>query len=212
MESDSQKSSESASAPFILPGEMPMIVLSDCFLLPGCFLPLFIFEERYRLMLDHALRHDRMFCVGIRKSSQGDESSVLPVTTAGLVRACVRNPDGTSQLMLYGVKRITIKGWVQEKPFRIAKIEALETIGADDEQLEQLKQESLKLLPDPLDGSCESLKVVKKAAQCIPDPELLCDVLAYHFVRRPSVMKLIMAERSLVKRYELLIQELRASA
>lgn len=212
MEPDSQETSDSSSAPFILPSEMPMIVLSDCFLLPGCFLPLFIFEERYRQMLDYALRHDRMFCVGIRKSSQGEESGVLPVTTAGLVRACVRNPDGTSQLMLFGLRRIVIKGWVQEKPFRIAKIEPLDTVGADEEQLNRLKREALKLLPETVEGSCESLKIVKKAADCIPDPELLCDVLAYHFVRRPSVMKAFLAEPSLVRRYEFLIQELRASA
>ena len=37
--------------------------------MPGCFLPLFIFEERYRLMLKHALNTDRMFCVGIRSRS-----------------------------------------------------------------------------------------------------------------------------------------------
>lgn len=212
MESKSQRSAEPASAAFAIPGEMPMIVLSDCFLLPGCFLPLFIFEERYRLMLDHALRHDRMFCVGIRKKSNDEASEVLPFTTAGLVRACVRNPDGTSQLMLYGVKRIAIKGWVQEQPFRIAKVEASETVPGDAGRLEALRREAVELLPEADDDACDALKIVKHAAQSILEPELLCDILAYHFVRRPGVMKTFLAEKSLEKRYEFLIQELRASA
>ena len=97
---------------FPLPERMPVMVLSNCFLLPGCLMPLFIFEERYRLMVRYALKADRMFCVGIRKRTCGDcgQEEVLPYTTAGLIRACVRNEDGTSQLMLHGVRRIRIKG------------------------------------------------------------------------------------------------------
>ena len=75
---------------FPLPDKMPVMVLSNCFLLPGCFLPLFIFEERYRLMLKHALETDRVFCVGIRKRSCRDSDEVMPITTAGLIRAGTR--------------------------------------------------------------------------------------------------------------------------
>jgi Lon protease-like protein len=104
-----------------LPAQMPVMVLSDCYLFPGCFLPLFIFEERYREMLKHALDGDRMFCIGTRISKSDD--SVLPWSTAGLVRACVKQPDGTSHVMLYGIRRINLNAWSDDRPFRIAEIE-----------------------------------------------------------------------------------------
>jgi ATP-dependent Lon protease len=210
MESKSQKSADSASVVFTIPGEMPMIVLSDCFLLPGCFLPLFIFEERYRLMLDHALRHDRMFCVGIRKKASDENSEVLPCSTAGLVRACVRNPDGTSQLMLYGLKRIEITGWAQETPFRIAQIREVETEVCPPSELEALRARAVSLLPVAPDDACDAVKLLREAANNIPDPERLCDILAYHFVKKASLMKVLMSERSVEKRYRLLIAELQS--
>ena len=127
---------------FTLPDRLPMIVLDDCYHFPGCHLPLFIFEERYRLMLDHALRTDRMFCVGV-----SDSDSVLPVVTAGLVQASVKNPDGTSQVMLYGVHRMRITGWQQTQPFRIAQVEPLFCGEAPPEALQTLKSQALDLLP-----------------------------------------------------------------
>jgi Lon protease-like protein len=210
MESKSQNSADSAPVAFAIPGQMPMIVLSDCFLLPGCFLPLFIFEERYRQMLDHALTHDRMFCVGIRKKSNDENSEVLPYTTAGLVRACVRNPDGTSQLMLYGVKRIEITGWAQEMPFRIAQIREIDTESCPSCELEALRNQAVSLLPAAPEDACEAVKLVREAAKSIHEPELLCDILAYHFVKKAALMKAFLSERSIEKRYRLLIAELQA--
>ena len=127
-----------------------MIVLDDCYHFPGCHLPLFIFEERYRMMLDHALRADRMFCVGIRC---GDGEDVLPVVTAGLIRASVKNPDGTSQVVLSGVSRMRITGWQQTEPFRIAKVECFESSSAPQENLRLLKSRALELLPAPTNDS-----------------------------------------------------------
>jgi ATP-dependent Lon protease len=46
----------------------------------------------------------------------------MPVITVGLIRASKKREDGTSHVMLYGVQRIRITGWVQETPFRIATI------------------------------------------------------------------------------------------
>ena len=89
-----------------LPGSLPVMVLGGATLFPRGYMPLFIFEPRYRAMLDHALERDRMFCIGHARPGIDVEHStdpVYPVTTMGLVRACVTHPDGTSQLMLLGV-------------------------------------------------------------------------------------------------------------
>jgi ATP-dependent Lon protease len=104
------------------------MVLSDCCLFPGCQLPLFIFEERYRLMLGHALNTDRMFCIGTRQSREAARSEVFPFSTASLVRVCKTQPDGTSHVLLAGLQRIRLLGWVQQEPFLLARVELLPTV------------------------------------------------------------------------------------
>lgn len=181
-----------------------MILLEDCYHFPGCHLPLFIFEERYRAMLDYALRTDRMFCVGVSTS----ETEVLPVVTAGLVRASVKNPDGTSQVMLFGLQRMRVTGWDQVVPFRIAKVEPVVPQTAPVQNLESLKTRALELLPLPTNDSCESMHQLRKGLEQMEELEMVCDIIAFHFVRRKEALRFILENTCLQRRYERLVAEL----
>ncbi len=192
-----------------LPAQLPVMVLADCYLFPGCFLPLFIFEERYRLMLRHALAHDRMFCIGTRVGGQNGEDEVLPWTTAGLIRACVRQPDGTSHLMLYGLRRVAITGWEQDKPFRIARVEPVPHLPAAPEEAKSLRQRAMGLLPQPTVTCSEAMQKLRETLEGIPCPDRVCDILAYHFVREPEALRALLAEPDTARRYETLIAALR---
>lgn len=80
------------------------MILPDAVLFPGALLPLFIFEPRYRRMLAESLEKERMFAVACSQESGG----VSAVAGLGVVRACVANPDGTSNLILQGVARVVL--------------------------------------------------------------------------------------------------------
>lgn len=189
---------------FVLPCTLPMIMLEDCYHFPGCHLPLFIFEERYRLMLDHALRTDRMFCVGVRLG----RDDVLPVTTAGLIRSSIKNPDGTSQVMLYGVSRVRITGWEQMIPFRIAQVDPVLTHAAPSETLRTLKFRALELLPHPTNDSCASMRLLRQELEQMHETEEVCDIIAFHFVRHKAALRELLEEYCPQRRYERLIAEL----
>lgn len=183
---------------------MAMIVLEDCYLFPGCFMPLYIFEQRYRQMLDHALQTSRMFCVGTLSDGE-----ILPISTAGLIRASKKQEDGTSHVMLYGVTRIRFTDWVQERPFRIAKIEAIPTVhDATPDELHDLKARALALLPPSTPETGEAMKILRETLGDMKCADLACDILSYHFVREPESMQLLLAEPCLEKRYSLLLAEL----
>lgn len=183
-----------------------MIVLSDSYLFPGCYMPLFIFEERYRQMLEHSLAHDRMFCIGTQVSKRNDD--ILPWTTAGLIRACVRQPDGTSHLMLFGVSRLNITGWAQEEPFRIAEVEPIHPFISDKEEADRLRDQAIAMLPTPTPECSQAMQVLRKTLVNISCPDQVCDILAYHFVREPMSLKALLAESDVIKRYQALINEL----
>lgn len=191
-----------------LPPTLPVMVLADCHLLPGCLLPLYIFEERYRKMLAHALATDRMFCVGTRLSGDGEKVEIFPYSTAGLVSVCKTQPDGTSHVLLKGLRRIRLTGCAQEKPFIIARIEPLESLMAQPGTIRHLKDRALDLLPRMDGGTGETLRQLKCSLQEMQCCESACDILAYHFVRRSECMRLLLAEPVVEKRWQILIAEL----
>jgi len=199
------ESSQSIPSHLQIPDRLPIMILTDCYLLPGCYLPLFIFEERYRQMLEHALLTDRMFGIGTRFDG---ETKILPWTTAAIIRACVRQEDGTSHLMLYGVKRVDIDHWTQEEPFRIAQITPITPLIDDLEKIKQLREEAMSLLPVPTEQCSSAMQMLRTTLDNIPDPDLACDILGYHFVKHPPGIRVLLSEPSLSKRYQAVIDSL----
>jgi ATP-dependent Lon protease len=186
-----------------LPSELPLIVLSECFHFPGCFLPLCVFEQKYRDMLKLALETHRMFGVGVRV--QDDSDDILPMVTVGLIRACVTQQDGTSNVMLQGVKRMSITGYTQTEPFKIASITALRCKEACPDRVAELQQLAIESLPRcPVGAEAAMAKLMSQLKDC-QCPEAVCDLLTYHFIRSGDTLAKSMTEASLVKRYELLI-------
>ncbi len=192
------------------------MVLSDCCLFPGCQLPLFIFEERYRRMLAHALATDRMFCIGTRQGREAARSEVFPVSTAGLVRVCKTQPDGTSHVLLVGLQRIRLLGWEQQEPFLQARIEPLPSRIESSAEVESLRRQALDLLPCGEDAAArEHLDEIRRQLATVDSAEIVCDFLAHRFVRRSACSLRLLAEPSVEARYRLLLAELerqRASA
>lgn len=196
--------SDQEDCPQALPDEMPVMVLPDCHLFPGCLLPLYIFEQRYREMLSQALSTNRMFCIGNREGDH-ENSPISPCTTAGLVRACVQQEDGTSHLLLLGLQRIRFLDWVQEAPFRVAKIEPMETTVGNEKEVERLKHKVLDMF---CQTDTDTAKQLCDALSKNENMELVCDVLSYHFTRCPKLQQKLLAETSLERRFEMLIAAL----
>jgi ATP-dependent Lon protease len=100
------------------------MTLPSATLFPQALLPLYIFEPRYRRMLEDALRTDRMFSVAMQNPDRQRESP-CKVAGLGLIRVSVSHQDGTSHLILQGLTRVELVGMVQLKPYRIAAIRPL---------------------------------------------------------------------------------------
>src|SRR5438046_10091008 len=104
----------------ILPDQVPVMPLPGAVLFPHALLPLYIFEQRYRQMLEHALAHERMFCVTLVHPARSDwksEADFFHIATVGLIRACVGRGDGTSNLILQGLQRVRLTDFTQLQPF-----------------------------------------------------------------------------------------------
>ena len=190
-----------------VPTDLPVMVLSDCWLLPGCFLPLFIFEQRYRDMLEVALGSHRMFGIGTRI---GDE--VEPAMTAGVIHECYQHGDGTSHLVLLGAQRVRVQSWQQQTSYPLAKVERIERDPISISTLEALREEAIQRLPAADADFAPQQELMIKALRAAKDPELACDVLTYHFVRCGTLVPQSMRMTCAVQRFELLITALKAKS
>jgi Lon protease-like protein len=185
-----------------MPASVPVMVLGGAALLPHNCLPLYIFEPRYREMLQRALATDRLLAIATPRDREGTQ--VLEVGCVGLVRACVRNPDGTSHLILEGLCRVRFIGWPQLEPFRQAAVEAFAPgdLGSRDELENRLGflRAALRRFEPRLPPELRE-KMVQ-----ISQPEVLLDVAAGMLLGDGAHRQAILEEADSVLRQRLLLR------
>lgn len=195
-----------------LPDQVPVMPLPGALLFPHALLPLHIFEPRYRAMLEHALREHRMFSVALVKPQRTQWNSTddfFDVAGVGLIRACVGRGDGTSNLILQGLRRVRFTGFEQSAPFPLARIEPLESDSVSTVETEALGAKVIELY-SKLKGAGRQLpEKVDAYLSHLHDMEMLADLMAATFINDPSRRQQLLEELSLNRRLRLLIQYLR---
>ncbi len=82
----------------------------DLVLFPGADLPLHIFEERYKRMMNLCLRENRDFGVVLARADAGVPGQCIPyeVGTTAHIRGATRMPDGRMNIVTTGMRRFQI--------------------------------------------------------------------------------------------------------
>ena len=185
-----------------MPASVPVMVLGGTALLPHNCLPLYIFEPRYRAMLERALATDRLIAIATPKNRDGTQ--VLEVGCVGLVRACVRNPDGTAHLILEGLCRVRFTGWPQLEPFRQAEVETYVQSGPYSRPELENRLEFLRAALRQFEAQLPT-ELREKMAQ-IGQPDVLLDVAAGVLLRDDSQRQSILEEPDSVLRQRLFLR------
>jgi len=195
----------------ILPKQLPVMPLPGAVLFPHALLPLYIFEPRYRQMLQHALQHHRMFCVTLIKPSCPDwhaPEDFFQLATVGLIRACVGRGNGTSNLILQGLQRVRFASFKQETPFPIAKIDVVESRDATTVETEALGAKVLELYSNLKSNGRQLAAKIDRYLAELRDLEMLADLIASTFVNDPLRRQRVLEEHSLNQRLRFLIRYL----
>jgi len=124
----------------MLPSTLPLFPLPNVVLFPSVFLPLHIFEPRYRQMVRDALAGDRMIGMTLLKPGFEADYEGRPPTydvgCAGLITHAERLADGRFNIILRGIDKFAVIG--EEEPmsdvlYRRGLITPLnESVGAAD--------------------------------------------------------------------------------
>jgi len=208
------------------------MTLPNATLFPQAFLPLFIFEPRYRQMLADALHSDRMFSVAMQKPGSTRESP-SPVAGLGLIRVSVGHRNGTSHLVLQGLARVELAETVRYRPYRIQRIRTLKPPPCDNVTVDALIAKVRDLLierneigltfPFPVmaPGKSEgdsappsfSPKEVMQYLDSITDPEQVVDLVSCAVlpggVERQAILATVDVEARLRRLIHFLLAEIR---
>jgi Lon protease-like protein len=128
----------------MLPSTIPIFPLPNVVLFPNVFLPLHIFEPRYRAMIADALAGDRI--IGMVLLQPGYEADyrgrppVFPVGCAGVITHVERLDDGRFNIVLRGMERFRISGEDDCKPYRLAHVSGLPDAVPGDDRAELRRQ------------------------------------------------------------------------
>ncbi len=111
---------------FPIPARIPVFPLPNVVLFPKTYLPLHIFEPRYRAMISDAATSGQ--CIGMALLKEGWEADyyghppVFPLGCVGRLANVQPLADGRSNILLQGLERFEIKQEWYDKTYREATI------------------------------------------------------------------------------------------
>ena len=197
-----------------VPDEVPVMTLPNVAFFPQALLPLHIFEPRYRRMLRDVLASNRIFAIaGLDQRQLGQPGKIEPkhrVVGIGIVRACQKNDNGTSNLLLQGLCRAEIDEVITEDPYRRIRIRALVSeSGATIEENERLRRELTRLIGLKLKLAETEAAELTAFLKSVSDPETFVDLAAFNLCENPALKQTLLETLSVSRRFELFNRSLR---
>jgi Lon protease-like protein len=196
----------------IVPSELAVMTLPEVAFFPQALLPLHIFEPRYRLMLKDILASHRLFAVA-GLDSNAAQTTFEPthrIATVGIVRACQKNENGTSNLLLQGLSRVEIQSVVREEPYRKIKVRTLASrSGGTIEENLRLRATLVRLLSLKQRLNGESAGDFSKFLKTIEDPEVFVDIAAFNLCDDPRFKQQLLETLDVHQRLHLYATRLR---
>ena len=111
-------------------GELPLLPVRDLVIYPFMILPLFVGRDSSIMAIESALdRPDRLILLASQKDITDESpgpSDIFDLGTVAVIMRMRRLPDGRIKILVQGLSKARTLGFVQEKPFFVARIAGVE--------------------------------------------------------------------------------------
>jgi len=181
---------------------------------PQALMPLHIFEPRYRQMLKDVLATNRLFAVtGLDANLLDQPGQFEPphrIASVGIVRACQKNANGTSNLLLQGLCRVELLSIVADEPYRRIKVRALPSEPvADPAENVRLRTELARLIALKQKFGAPMPPEMAEFLRTVEDPEVFIDLAAFSLCDDSALKQKLLETLNVRRRLELFARQLR---
>jgi Lon protease-like protein len=187
---------------------LPLFPLPSVVLFPNVFLPLHIFEPRYREMVADALTSDRMIGMVLLKPGWEHDYDgrppVYPIGCSGVMTHAERLADGRYNIVLRGVERFRILAEDHGRSYRRATFEPIAdgTVSTQDRAAIRTQRAKLETLLAPAVDHAEGDAKIPAA---MPDEDLV-NALAQYLDLEPLEKQALLEQATLRTRAESLVE------
>lgn len=191
----------------MLPPTIPVFPLPNVVLFPNVFLPLHIFEQRYRDMVADALTGDRI--IGMVLLQPGHESSyegrppIYTVGCAGVITHSEALADGRYNIVLRGIEKFRITAEDRSRSYRLAHVEGLPEPLTDSERSELSRQRNK--LEALLAAAIERSGAEARVPPAVADEDLI-NALAQYLQLDPLERQALLERAGILERCRGLIE------
>ena len=186
------------------PSRVPLFPLSGAILFPRAHLPLHIFEDRYRAMVEDAMAGPGRIAM-IQPVDEGDSSTLFNVGCVGELVGVEELDDGRFNIMLLGSQRFRLIGEADGgTPYRQADIDVEAFDDDDPEPLSSIQRADVEREARRF-GDSLSLAVDWDAVGRLDD-EMLVNAIAQVAPFDPGAKQALLEEATLPGRADLVVQ------
>jgi ATP-dependent Lon protease len=147
-EAATERAEEAEEPGLEIPDVLPILPLKETVVYPFSVTPLGVGKERSVRLIDEVMRGNRLIGLVAQKDpsvEQAGPDDVFSVGTVARIARLLRIPDGTIQVIVQGLERITILDYVAEEPFLLAHVRLSPESSESDVEIEALKRNAIQL-------------------------------------------------------------------
>jgi Lon protease-like protein len=199
--------------------DLPLFPLNTV-LFPGMVLPLHIFEERYKLMIDHCMTENRPFGVLLIHEGQEVGATAVPydVGTTSVIAGVNHFDDGRMNIVSIGDQRFRLRAVHSQQPYLVGEAEAWPLRGTSANSAQKLVEPVRALLRQYL-GLLAMAQGHKINIDEVPaEPQALAWLVAIalqvpmpqkqRLLDRPTAGEVLRAEWAIMRREQLILDHM----
>ena len=164
-----------------VPEELPLLPLKDTVVYPLTVYPLVIGKERSVKLINEVTVGDKILGLTAQKRPDTETSTlddIYAVGTMARILQMIKVPDGTLRVLVQGIERIRITGFIQTDPFIRARVTALPDKQEKTVELEALMRGVSEVFQKMVSLTPNMPEELSAAAINIDDPRQLVYLIA----------------------------------
>jgi len=126
-----------------IPEILPILPLKEAVIYPFSVQPLAFGQDRYIRLVDDVMRSNRLVVLVAQKSPEIEHvgpDDIFKIGTVARVGRMFRMPDGTVQIAVQGLERVSIDEITEEKPYLMARVSLKPDTQEVDNETEAIKR------------------------------------------------------------------------